>query len=69
VYPGAARSDETPWGGSPQAGDLMLFANLERPDSRYLPRAGDELLGHFGTLSLVRLGSDWGDAYRRADPK
>ncbi|MCA9293506.1 MAG: glycosyltransferase family 39 protein [Phycisphaerales bacterium] len=59
VYPSAALSPETPWGGQPKAGDLMFFYNLAKPSERYRPRAGDVLLGHFDTLSLVRLGSDW----------
>ena len=63
VYPQAAIASETPWGGVPEAGDLMLFYNLRKASERYRPRTGDVILGHFDTLSLVRLGSNWTGAY------
>ncbi len=63
VYPLAAYSEETPWGGQPKAGDLMFFYQLYKHNERYRQRPGDEILGLYDSLNLVRLGSDWTGAY------
>lgn len=58
-HPHVAIGSDTPTGGQPVAGELMLY----RTNSHYVVRDGDTVLGEFGVWILTRLESDWTGEY------
>ncbi|MEZ6243089.1 MAG: glycosyltransferase family 39 protein [Phycisphaerales bacterium] len=72
VYPRLARSPNSPLGGEPSVGDLMLY-RMHDPaiplEQRgwYAPRPGDAVLAHFGLWTVTRIDSPWTGRYTTRD--
>lgn len=59
IHPFVAMSSETPTGGEPSVGELMLY----RTPSHYAVREGDTVLGEFGVWVVTRLERNWDGVY------